>query len=140
MGTTFLRQGIYMKLKLGSFTVPAASLALFNSLVIILLIPILDSAVYPLLRYCGVKITPLKKIGVGMLIAVASMGVAGVVEMERKNFISDYGIFYQTPFNTPTNASSMAVLFQAPQFFLVGTSEVLVVVTGMIAGSLMVGF
>ena len=131
MGTTFIRQGTHMKLKLGSFNVPAASLGLFDTLVIILFIPILDSAVYPLIRYCGVKITPLRKIGVGMIIAAASMAVAGVIEIERKNFIEKYGIFYQTPFNTPTNASSMVVLYQAPQYFLVGSSEVLAFVPGI---------
>lgn len=120
-----------MKLKFGSFSFPAASLTVFENGTLIILIPILDSVVYPVLRYCGVKITPLKKIGVGMLFAAASVAVAGVIEIERKNFIKEYGIFYQTPFNKATNASSMVILYQAPQFVLMGISEILVSITGI---------
>ena len=120
-----------MKLRFGSFSFPAASLTVFENGTLIILIPILDGAVYPFLRYCGVKITPLKKIGVGILFATASVAVAGVIEIERKNFIKEYGIFYQTPFDKPTNASSMVILYQAPQFILMGISEILVSITGM---------
>lgn len=121
-----------MKLKVGSFIFPVASLTVFENGTLIVLIPILDSAVYPLLKYCGFKITSLRKIGVGMLFAAASMAVAGVIEIERKNFIKEYGTYYQKPFNKPTNASSMMILYQVPQFILMGISEILVSITGMI--------
>jgi len=43
--------------------VPAASLALFNTLSIILLIPVYDRGLVPLLRYFGTKLTLLSRIG-----------------------------------------------------------------------------
>ena len=43
--------------------VPAASLALFNTLSIILLIPVYDRGLVPLLRRSGTKLTLLSRIG-----------------------------------------------------------------------------
>ena len=43
--------------------VPAASLALFNTLSIILLIPVYDRGLVPLLRRFGTKLTLLSRIG-----------------------------------------------------------------------------
>ena len=43
--------------------VPAASLALFNTLSIILLIPVYDRGLVPLLRHFGTKLTLLSRIG-----------------------------------------------------------------------------
>jgi hypothetical protein len=45
--------------------VPAASLALFNTLSIILLIPVYDRGLVPLLRHFGTKLTLLSRIGAG---------------------------------------------------------------------------
>ena len=42
---------------------PAASLALFNTLSIILLIPVYDRGLVPLLRHFGTKLTLLSRIG-----------------------------------------------------------------------------
>ena len=131
MATSFLRQGTQMKLKTKYFEVPVASLSVFDSLIIIVLIPILAKGAYPLLRRLGINVTPLRKIGVGMIIAATSLVVAGVIEIKRKDFIKEYGTFYQSPFDKPTNASSMSILYQVPQYVLVGASEVLVVITGM---------
>ena len=119
-----------MKLQISSFVIPAASLTVFESVPLVILIPILDSTVYPVLRHCGLKITPLRKIGVGMLFAVASVAVAGVLEIQRKHFIAEYGTFYQAPFDSPTNASTMVIFYQAPQFVLTGVSEILISITG----------
>ena len=120
-----------MKLSIGSFVVPAASLVVFAIMTLIILVPALDFAVYPALNSCGLKITPLRKIGFGMLMGAAAMAVAGIVEIERKKYIVKYGTFYQTPFNKPTNASSMSILYQAPQFVFLGLGEVLVNIPGM---------
>ena len=120
-----------MKLEIGSFVVPAASLVVLGIITLIILIPALDFAVYPALKSCGLKITPLRKIGFGMLFTTAAMAVAGIVEVERKKYIVKYGTFYQTPFNKPTNASSLSILYQAPQFLLLGMTEVLVSISGM---------
>ena len=131
MQTTFLIQATYMRLEFDKFTVPAASLSLFDIIAVLVLIPIMDHVVYPLVSYCGIRFTPLRRIGVGMLLAAASVIVAGVVEIKRRNTWIDGRFCVQTVFDESRSASSVNVFLQVPQFILVGASEVLLMITGM---------
>ena len=65
MGSFFVEQGAAMDRSMfhGGFTIPAASLAIFNTLGIIILIPIYDRGLVPLLRYFGTKMSHLQRIG-----------------------------------------------------------------------------
>ena len=130
MATTFLIQATYMRLEFDKFTVPAASLSLFDTAAVLMLIPIMDHVVYPLVSYCGISFTPLRRIGVGMLLACASVIVAGVVEIERRSTWIDGGFCIQNVFGESRNASSVNVFWQIPQFVIIGASEVLMVITG----------
>ncbi|XP_067054781.1 solute carrier family 15 member 4-like isoform X1 [Acropora muricata] len=130
--TSYLLQGSFMKLKLSDhFTMPAASLYLFEITMLLILIPVVDRIIYPLLRHFGVDFTPLKKMGVGMLFAMGSVIVAGLMEIQRKRFIATHGYFQQHPFNTPVNASQMNIFYQVPQYVLMGTGEVLTSIPGL---------
>ena len=131
MQTTFLLQATYMRLEFDKFTVPAASLSLFDIVAVLVLIPIMDHVVYPLVSYFGISFTPLRRVGVGMLFASASVIVAGVVEIHRRNTWKDGDFFIQNVFDETRNASSVNVFWQIPQFMLVGASEVLMVITGI---------
>lgn len=131
MQTTFLIQATYMRLKFDKFTVPAASLSVFDIVAVLVLIPIVDHVVYPLVSYCGISFTPLRRIGVGMLLASASVIVAGVVEIQRRNTWKGGGFCKQEVLDETINASSVNVFWQIPQFMLVGASEVLTVITGL---------
>ena len=120
-----------MKLVLpNNFTVPVASLNAFEAIAVSLMIPLMDRVIYPLLTRYGLRLTPLRKVGAGMLCAAASVGVAAWVEVERKRVIIERGYFKQDPFSTHTKASYMNIFYQVPQYILLGTSEVLVAVTG----------
>ena len=130
MGTTFLIQATYMRLEFGKFTMPAASLSLFDLVAVLMLIPIMDHVVYPLVSYCGISFTPLRRIAVGMLLACASVIVAGLVEIQRRNVWTDGGFYIQKVFDESRNASSVNVFWQIPQYVLIGSSEVLMVITG----------
>lgn len=68
MGSFFVEQGAAMDRQMfgGGFTIPAASLAIFNTLGIILLIPIYDRGLVPLLRVFGKKLTHLQRIGTAL--------------------------------------------------------------------------
>ena len=67
MGSFFVEQGTQMNRRLsilgGELQIPAASLALFNTVSIIALIPVYDRILVPSLRYFGKKITLLQRIG-----------------------------------------------------------------------------
>ena len=65
MGSFFVVQGASMNRVLfgNRFVIPAASLALFNTISIIVLIPIYDRIAVPLLRRAGCKLSHLQRIG-----------------------------------------------------------------------------
>jgi hypothetical protein len=65
MGSFFVVQGASMDRVMfgGRFVIPSASLALFNTISIIVLIPIYDRGVVPLLRLFGTKLSHLQRIG-----------------------------------------------------------------------------
>lgn len=109
---------------------PAASLYLFEITMLLILIPIVDRILYPALRHFGFDFTPLRKMGVGMLFAMGSVIMAGLMEIERKKFIDAHGYFEQDPFDTPVNASQMNIFYQVPQYVLQGTGEVLTSIPG----------
>ena len=50
-----------MNLEMGLFTVPVAALNLFDTAIIILLVPIFDSYLYPMMRSCGIPTSTLHK-------------------------------------------------------------------------------
>ena len=131
MQTTFLIQATYMRLKFTSFTVPAASLSIFDIVAVLIVIPMMDYIVYPLLQSCGISFTPLRRMGVGMLLAAASVVVAGVIEIERRHTWELGNFCDQIVFHEPRNASDLNIFWQVPQFVLIGSGEVLTVITGM---------
>ena len=64
MGSFFVEQGEVMDRRLGrGVQIPAASLAIFNTLSIVVLIPLYDRGLVPLLARCGVSISHLARIG-----------------------------------------------------------------------------
>lgn len=107
-----------MRLEFSNFKIPAASMSLFDTFAVLTFAPIMDHAVYPFLNYCGIRFTPMRRIGVGMLIAAVSVVVAGVIEINRRALILQ------------DKQIKLSVFWQAPQFMLIGISEVLTVVTG----------
>ena len=118
-----------MKLDIvNTFPFPVASLAIFEIVTVLVLIPLIDRVVYPGLRRVGFNFTPLRRIGVGLIFAACSVALAGFIEIERKE---KFGRVTQTVFNRTVNASNMSVFYQVPQYILQGTSEALVSTTGV---------
>ena len=131
MQTTFLIQATYMRLEFPSFTVPAASFSIFDIVAVLIFIPIMDHIVYPLLQSCGIRFTPLRRIGVGMLLAASSVVVAGIIEMKRRHTWKQGHSYDQIVFDEHRNASDLNIFWQVPQFVLIGSSEVLTSITGI---------
>ncbi|XP_067670794.1 solute carrier family 15 member 4-like [Haliotis asinina] len=131
MMSTFFLQSESLNVKIGDVKVPAAMLSIFDILVILLVIPLVDRLIYPLFRRLGWPLKPLQRIGVGLLLVGGSVVTAGVVEMFRKQDLSVNGAVIQVLGDEKFNASSMSVLVQVPQFALVGASEVFASITGL---------
>ena len=63
MANTFFAQAERMDVNLGGAKIPAAALNVFNTLSIILLIPLIDRGLYPCMEKIGHPLTYLKRIG-----------------------------------------------------------------------------
>ncbi|GLC42322.1 hypothetical protein PLESTB_000659700 [Pleodorina starrii] len=131
-----------------TFHVPSASMSLFNTLSIIVLIPVYDKLLEPAITRIRGKITLLQRIGWGMVLAVVSMLVAAWVEWYRLRSLAGcrnsqeregallLGRALLEPaageegslpgdLSAPAPACSLSIFWQAPQYFIVGASEVL---------------
>eukprot|EP00057_Strongylocentrotus_purpuratus_P016036 XP_011670510.1 PREDICTED: solute carrier family 15 member 4 [Strongylocentrotus purpuratus] len=131
MSSTYVLQGMRMRLDYGGFTIPVAALNLFNVIIILILIPIMDQFVYPCFERHGLRLSMLKRIGIGMVFASGSMVVAAIVEICRKNVMRDGGYILQTIAGDTYNSSDVSVFAQIPQYTLIGASEVFTSITGL---------
>ncbi|XP_016504963.1 protein NRT1/ PTR FAMILY 7.3-like [Nicotiana tabacum] len=119
MASIFVEQGDAMKTTIGKFRIPAASMSSFDimsvAVVIFLYRRVLDPFVKKIKKHKGeaLGITQLQRMGIGLIIAVMAMLSAGIVECYRLKYASkDQG------------SSSLTILWQIPQYSLVGASEV----------------
>lgn len=132
--TGFQEQGVHLKIGLtpkNTFNIPTSWLSLFDQLFILGLIPFLNGVVYPALDRRGVRVTLFGRIAVGMalsLLAAVSAGLLETISMERWN--SGHHI-EQIIHNRTYNASDVSVLWQVPQYCLVGMAEVFAGVAGL---------
>mmetsp|Transcript_14339 Transcript_14339/g.21483 ORF Transcript_14339/g.21483 Transcript_14339/m.21483 type:complete len:625 (-) Transcript_14339:227-2101(-) len=82
--TAFQIQGCQMNLYVGDFQLPVSAMNIFNNVTILCLVPFFDQVLYPYLKKTrGIVPSMLTKIGVGFILAVSAMVVAGLVEMYR---------------------------------------------------------
>ncbi|XP_038060271.1 solute carrier family 15 member 4-like [Patiria miniata] len=131
MSTTYLLQGERMRLVYSGFTIPVAALNLFDVAIILVMIPVVDRIFYPFMARIGYPLTKLKRIGIGMALAVFSMILAAGVEFGRKANIKEYGYFQQEVAGKAFNASDLSVFAQVPQYTFIGASEVFTSITGL---------
>ncbi|PAN48081.1 hypothetical protein PAHAL_9G357000 [Panicum hallii] len=121
----FIEQGEVMDNRIDSFLIPPASLTAFNCLCIIILAPLYNKVLMPMVsRITGTKrgLSELQRIGVGMVFAILSLFSAAIVEMVRLDIAKKKDLVSQSAL-VPMN-----ILWQAPQYFFVGVAKVFSVV------------
>ncbi|WAQ96195.1 S15A4-like protein [Mya arenaria] len=116
MSTSLFLQSERMDISVNGAKLPAAMLNIFNTLIILILIPIMDRVVYPALAKCGRSPTHLQRMGIGMVLVACSMVYAGILEIVRKEDIKNNGYISQNLSDTTFNASRISMFAQAPQF------------------------
>ncbi|KAL9429765.1 hypothetical protein AB3S75_031566 [Citrus x aurantiifolia] len=121
--TLSVTQGAYMDPRLGSIKVPTPSIPVLPLLFMAILIPIYEFLFVPFARKITghpAGITQLQRVGVGLVLSVISMTIAGFVEVKRRN------AFNQSP---PKQISLFWLSFQycifgiADMFTFVGLLE-----------------
>ncbi|KAK9947002.1 hypothetical protein M0R45_012439 [Rubus argutus] len=96
-----------------NFEIPAGSVPVFSAINALILVPIYETWIVPIIRrqtghHRG--LTSLQRMGVGLFISIFALASAALVEKRRRDH-------YPKPL-------SMSVFWLLPQFFLIGTAEV----------------
>ncbi|CAH8379582.1 unnamed protein product [Eruca vesicaria subsp. sativa] len=121
MTTVFVLQGNTMDRSMGpNFTIPSASLSLFDILSVLFWTPVYDQLIVPLARkFTGHErgFTQLQRIGIGLLISIFSMVSAGILEVARLSYVRTHNLY-------DAEEVPMSIFWQVPQYFFVGCAEV----------------
>ncbi|KAB2045435.1 hypothetical protein ES319_D01G161900v1 [Gossypium barbadense] len=121
MSTMFVEQGMMMDTKIGSFTIPPASLSTFDVISVIFWVPIYDRIIVPIARKFTCKergFSELQRMGIGLFISVLCMSAAAVVEIRRLQLAKELDLVDKQV------AVPISILWQIPQYFLLGAAEV----------------
>jgi len=131
MSSVFFTQGTVLDLKLGSFTIPVASLHIFNALGILVLVSIFDRVLYPFLASKNIQFGMLRRIGTGFFLSSIGMVYAGLLEVWRLKLFNSGEWFVQYIGTLKVIAVKLNVLVQAPAYFFIAAGEVMSSVTGL---------
>ncbi|XVF13342.1 hypothetical protein REPUB_Repub08aG0200400 [Reevesia pubescens] len=120
--TTFsVSQATTMDRHIGKFQIPPASLTVFFVGSILLTVPIYDRLIVPIARKVLKNpqgLTPLQRIGVGLVLSIIAMIAAALTEIKRLRAASSNGLT-----NNPSAQIPLSVFWLVPQFLFVGAGE-----------------
>jgi len=95
------------------FTVYPGQLSTFNTIFLLLFIPLFNYLIYPWLDKRGLKTTPLRRLGTGLVLTALSFVVIGVIHTSLDN------------------GGSPSIWWQVLAFMILSAAEVLVSITGL---------
>lgn len=113
--------------------VPNDVLTNLNPIALVIMIPLLDAFVYPLLRKAHIKLTPIKKITAGYFIAAAAMVWAAVLQafIYRRSECGNYASGYLADGETRCANVDISVWAQAGSYILIAFSEIMASITSL---------
>lgn len=121
ISTMFVEQGMVLDTSIGSFKIPPASLSTFDVVSVIIWVPLYDRFLVPIARrFTGKErgLSELQRMGIGLFISILAMTAAALVEIRRLSIAKAEGLIHEK------TAVPMSILWQIPQYFLVGAAEV----------------
>lgn len=117
MASLFVEQGDAMDTRLpGGFRIPAASMSAFDIASVLVTTAVYRRVLVPVsarLTSNPRGLTELQRMGIGLIIGLLAMLAAGATEAQRLRRVAP-----------GERASSLSILWQVPQYVLVGASEV----------------
>jgi dipeptide/tripeptide permease len=132
------------EIKIGDwdFDVQPSQMPVFNPLAVVLLIPLFERGIYPVLRRRGWNLDPLRRMVVGMIITSLAFGIAGVMQLIAEAALPSGPEWDDLTWEERTAevekicASESGpkpphVGFQVFQFLVLTTGEILVSISGL---------
>ncbi|XP_074584326.1 protein NRT1/ PTR FAMILY 8.1-like [Curcuma longa] len=123
MSTMFVLQGNTLDPHMGRhFKIPSASLSIFDTISVIVWVPIYDCIVIPFARkFTGRErgFTQLTRMGIGLFVSIFSMLAAGVLEVVRLRAVAKHNLYDDQDSYVP-----MSIFYQVPQYLNIGAAEV----------------
>ncbi|MCO5548360.1 hypothetical protein L7F22_001817 [Adiantum nelumboides] len=122
METFSVLEGATLDRRVGkNFLFPPASLAVFELVNVLIILPLYDRFLVPLMRkVTGLErgISTLQRIGTGIVFSILAMVVAGFVELKRIQIAKENGLL-----DLPKVTVPMSIFWLVPQYFLRGSTE-----------------
>ncbi|XP_027709914.1 solute carrier family 15 member 1 isoform X2 [Vombatus ursinus] len=81
-GSRWTLQATTMNGNFGAIEIQPDQMQTVNAILIVIMVPIVDAVVYPLIAKCGLNFTPLKRMTVGMFLASMAFVAAAIVQVE----------------------------------------------------------
>ncbi|CAD7670232.1 unnamed protein product [Nyctereutes procyonoides] len=148
MQSTYVLQGLHLRIPnifpdvpanssmaLGAqgsgYKIPEAWLLLANVVVVLILVPMKDHLLDPLLLRHKLLPSALQKMALGMFFGFASVLVAGGLEMERLQYIHRNQTVSQQIGKDVYYAAPLSIWWQIPQYLLIGISEIFASIPGL---------
>ncbi|KAM5317443.1 solute carrier family 15 member 3 [Glossophaga mutica] len=113
------------------YKIPEAWLLLANVVVVLILVPVKDHLLDPLLLRCKLLPSALQKMALGMFFGFASVIVAGFLEMKRLEYIHHNQTVSQQIGENVYYAAPLSIWWQIPQYLLIGISEIFASIPGL---------
>uniref|UniRef100_A0A3B4CHK9 Solute carrier family 15 member 1b n=1 Tax=Pygocentrus nattereri TaxID=42514 RepID=A0A3B4CHK9_PYGNA len=114
----------------GGFVVQPDQMQTVNPILILVMVPIVDSVVYPLIKKCGLNFTPLKRMTVGMFLAGLAFVAAALVQIQIDDTLpkfpshSEAQVKFLNMENNPLSVSvdgtpeSIRLVKHSPEFYI----------------------
>jgi len=148
MQSTYVLQGLHLRIpnifpdhpanssvalraQRSSYKIPEAWLLLANVVVVLILVPVKDHLLDPLLQRCKLLPSALQKMALGMFFGFASVLVAGGLERERLQYIHRNQTVSQQIGKDVYYAAPLSIWWQIPQYLLIGISEIFASIPGL---------
>lgn len=120
LSTFSVQQSATMDTRVGSLTVPPASLPIFPIVFIMILAPVYDHFIIPFARKITkseMGISHLQRIGVGLFLSIVAMAIAALVEIKRKRVATENGLL-----DSP-NPLPISFFWIAFQYLFLGSAD-----------------
>ncbi|XP_059416683.1 solute carrier family 15 member 1-like [Carassius carassius] len=95
-GSRWTLQATTMDGNFGAFIIQPDQMQIVNPILIVIMVPIMDSAVYPLIKKCGLNFTPLRRMTVGMVLAALAFVAAALLQIQIDQTVPNFPSSSQT--------------------------------------------